>query len=181
MADSTPVHVRGTWAGQPASLSGARRLVADLFRPLRDLDKIAGLDQLVRLEPGEGARASGRQAHRGRGLRVRQLDDRQPVVLPEHPVVGLQAAADRLRQPVDDSCPIRLLGDKPLDGLPRHTEQDRILRRRYPQYRHAAGLAAAARQYRARRMRDATLLTVQRLVTEGAHLVVRPARRSRRP
>jgi hypothetical protein len=43
-------------------LSGAWRLVADPFRPLCDLGKIAGLDQLVGLERGEGALLTGRNS-----------------------------------------------------------------------------------------------------------------------
>src|SRR5215831_6393343 len=86
-----------------------------MLRPLRDLGKIAGLDQLTRLEPAESARSGDRPAQGGRGLGVRQLEDDQAVVLPEHLVVGLHAAAGRLHQPRTIAAPVRGPGGKPLD------------------------------------------------------------------
>ena len=111
-----PEAVPGGQAGRVGHcLSGAWRLVADLLRPLRDLGKIAGLDQFMRLEPAESARSGDRQAQGGRGLGVRQLEDDQTVVLPEDSVVGLHAAAGRLPSPRITAAPVRGPGDKPLD------------------------------------------------------------------
>ena len=115
-----------------AFLSCSWRLVGDPSRPFGDRAEIAGLDQFVRLEPGEGARPGDRQAQGSRSLGVRQFEDDQAVVLPEHPVVGLHAATGRLHQSPDHSCPVRGLGNKTLGGLPREAEQDYILSHRYP-------------------------------------------------
>ena len=84
----------------PARRSGAWRLVGDPLGPLGDRGQIAGIDQFVRLKTRKSARTGNRQAHRGHGVRVRQVEDRHAVVLPEHPVI-------RLRLPPADSATSR--------------------------------------------------------------------------
>src|SRR5215831_12246135 len=109
-------------------LPATRRLIHDSPGPLGDRPEVAGLDQLVGLKMGEGTRAGGRQAYGGGGVRVGRLEDRHPVVLPEHPVVALKAAPDRFHHPLDDCCPVRGVGDKPPDRFATEVEQSHVFR-----------------------------------------------------
>jgi hypothetical protein len=132
---------------QPAAcLSGARRLVGDPSRPLGDRGEIAGLDQFVRLKTAEGARTGDRQAERRRRVRVGHGDDGRAVVLSEHPVVRLKAAADRLHQLPHHRCPVGGLRDEPLDRLAGEAEQEQVFCHHYhPQVRgRRSGLALRA-------------------------------------
>ena len=60
-------------------------------RPLGDRGEIAGLDQFVRLEAGEGARTGGGQAHRGRG----PADVRKPAQAVGALIGGVEAEMDQ--------------------------------------------------------------------------------------
>ena len=111
-----------------AFLSCSWRLVGDPSRPFGNRAEIAGLDQFVRLKMGESARTGGRQADRGHAVRIRHPEDAHAVVLSEHPVVRFEAAASRLRQLPDDSCPVRGPGDKAFHRLTGEAEQNQVLR-----------------------------------------------------
>ena len=54
-------------------------------------------------------------------------EDAHLVVLAEHPVVALKAAASRFRQAADDSSLVRGFCGEPLDRLPREAGQNQVL------------------------------------------------------
>src|SRR5579859_4901189 len=88
--------LRTGWA-----IAGPQRL-----RLLGDPNKLVGLDQLVRLEAIERARAdAGERDGRRRG-RIGKLEDTQAVVLPEHPVVVDQLAAGGFRDLCAGATPV---------------------------------------------------------------------------
>ncbi len=90
---------------------------------VRSLDS----NQFVRLKTRKSAQTGNRQAHRGHGVRVGQVEDRRAVVLPEHPVVRLKSAPSRLRHLADDSGLVRGLRNEPSRCLAGEAEQNQVL------------------------------------------------------
>src|SRR6516162_6942566 len=81
----------------------------------------------MRLKTREGARTDDRQVQRRRSVRVGQCEDGCAVVLPEHPVVRLKAAPNRLRQLPHHGRPVVGLVDEPFDRLAGEAEQKQVL------------------------------------------------------
>jgi hypothetical protein len=92
----------------------------------------------------ESIRANDRQSHRGLSPRVGHLDDRHPIVLPEHPVVALKAATNGLHQPPDGRCPVRRAHDELFDGLAAEAEQSEVFRHHNHPLRRVAYLTDLA-------------------------------------
>src|SRR5690348_277030 len=83
-------------------LSPLSLLAGRLVHPRRALgprQRLAELllgEQLVGLQLLEGARAAGRDAHRRRAGRVGCVEDHHSVVVPEHPVHGVERPTHRI-------------------------------------------------------------------------------------